>query len=77
MNREQKVASLLARGPDDERSLALNEVDATARLERTWGTQAHRNDRQKIEASYEAAKRRLESLGDEQLDRELAAGSQP
>ena len=76
MNREQKVASLLARGPDDERSLALNEADATARLEHTWGTQAHRNDRQKIEAAYEATKRRLEALGDEQLDRELAAGSQ-
>lgn len=76
MNRDQKIASLLARGPDDERSLALNEVDATARLEHTWGTQAHRNERQKIEAAYEATRRRVEALGDEQLDRELAAGSQ-
>ncbi|MEX0784049.1 MAG: hypothetical protein WD557_15520 [Dehalococcoidia bacterium] len=76
MNRDQKVANLLALGPDDERRLALDELDAVARRENTWGSQEHRKGRERIESLWDVARRRVESLGDEQLDTELAAGSQ-
>ena len=76
MDRDQKVASLLALGPDDERRLALDEMDAVARRDGTWGSPEHRKGRDRIEGVYDAARRRLEALGDEQLDRELAAGRQ-
>jgi hypothetical protein len=45
MNRDQKVASLLARGPDDERRLALDEMDASARRDGTWGPRASQGPR--------------------------------
>jgi hypothetical protein len=73
MNRDQKVANLLARGPDDERRLALDEMDATARRDGTWGSPEHRKGRDRIEGHYDAARRRLEGLAEDQLDRELAA----
>jgi hypothetical protein len=76
MNRDQKVASLLALGPDDERRLGLDELDAVARRDNTWGSQEHRKGRERIETAYDTAKRRLDSLAEDQLDRELAAASQ-
>jgi hypothetical protein len=39
------------------------------------GAPGHRKGRERIEHLYDAAKRRFEALGDEQLDRELATGN--
>lgn len=66
MNRDQQVASLLAAGPDDERRLALDEIDEAARRDNTWGSQEHRKERDRIEKAYDSARRRIEA----QVDRE-------
>ena len=73
MDRSQKMSTLLARA-DDVRRLALDELDATARTTNTWGTQAHRSGRDRVERAYDQDALRLEKLEDEGLDRELAAG---
>lgn len=71
MNRSQKVALLLSRGADDERRLALDALDDSARRSSTWGSKEHRDARDRVEKIYDETKRRLEGLPEEQLDREL------
>ena len=72
MNRSQKVAVLLSRGADDERRLALDALDDSARRSSTWGSKEHRDARDRVEKHYEDIKRQLEGLNDDQLDRQLA-----
>lgn len=72
MNRDQKINKLLEREADDTRRLALDEEDAHAREANTWGSKEHRDARDKTEKTYDAARRALEALSDDQLDAALA-----
>ena len=74
MTREQKIQRLLARGDDDSRLLGLDRLDEQARATDSWGSQEHRQARDKIERTYDASRAALDKLSDEQLDRALAAG---
>jgi len=76
MNRKEKITELLARGPDDVRRLALDEIDDGARRENTFGSKEHREARDRVEKRYDAAQRSLEGLSDAQLDERLAAGAE-
>ncbi|MBI2765308.1 MAG: hypothetical protein HYX53_05265 [Chloroflexi bacterium] len=72
MNREQKIAALLERKAEDERRLALDEIDRVARETSTFGSKEHRDRRDKVEKQYDDARRLLEGLSDDQLDRALS-----
>lgn len=78
MNRTQKVNALLARDADDTRRLALDELDSSARTTGTWGAKEHRDARDRVERTYDDAKRRFDGLSEDQLDQELSkAVTQP
>jgi hypothetical protein len=72
MNRQNKIDSLLARGADDERRLALDRIDQTARETNTFGSKEHRERRDETEKKHDQARRSFEALTDAELDRELA-----
>jgi hypothetical protein len=67
--------SILLSRADDIRRLALDELDAVARRTNTWGSQAHRSARDKVEREYDAEALRFERLEDDALDSELARPS--
>jgi hypothetical protein len=73
MNRDQKVNKLLERDGDDARSEALNDIDARARENRTWGTPDHRQARERAERAHDAKRNSYQALSDAQLDSALAA----
>lgn len=77
MNRQGKINELLARGPDDARRVALDEIDGVARQTNTFGSKEHREARERVEKRYEAAARALERLSDDQLTAELGTEAQP
>ncbi len=72
MTRQHKINDLLARGADDDRRLALDQIDLSARETNTWGSKEHRERRDEIEKKHDRARRALEALTDAQLDDELA-----
>lgn len=71
MSREDKMAILIARA-EDNRRLALDELDATARRTNTWGTKEHREGRDRVESALDQEALRLQRLEEAALDRELA-----
>jgi len=74
MNREQTINRLLERGPDDERRLALDALDDTARKTNTFGSKEHRAGRDAVEKRHDDARRQLQSLSDERLEQALSEG---
>ncbi len=72
MNRQQKIGLLLARGPDDERRLALDELDRQARESNTFGSKEHRRGRDEAEKAHDSTRHRYESLPEQELDAKLA-----
>ncbi len=72
MNREQKINQLLERGPDDERRLALDALDDTARKTNTFGSKEHRAGRDTVEKQHDDARRQLQALSDERLEQALS-----
>jgi hypothetical protein len=72
MNRQQKIDTLLARGADDERRLALDELDRQARQSNTFGSKEHRHGRDVAEKAHDNARHRYESLPENELDAKLA-----
>jgi len=76
MNRQNKIDSLLGRGADDERRLALDQIDQATRETNTFGSKEHREKRDETERKHDRARRSYEALTDAELDRALAAGSQ-
>jgi hypothetical protein len=75
MNRQQKVTALLAQRADDERRLALDELDRVARATSTFGSKEHRQGRDQAEKAHDDARRRYEALLEPELDQELARSS--
>ncbi len=71
LDRNEKVSILLARA-EEVRRLALDELDAVARKTSTWGSKEHREARDKVEATNNAANARYQKLEGEALDLELA-----
>ena len=71
MNRQNKIDSLLGRGADDERRLALDQIDKTARETNTFGSKEHREKRDITEKKHDQARRAFEALTDAELDHEL------
>ena len=76
MNRQNKINSLLGQGADDERRLALDQIDQAARVANTFGSKEHREKRDETEKKHDRARRSYEALTDAELDRALADGSQ-
>ncbi len=72
MDRQQKIAVLLAHQADDQRRLALDELDRVARESNTFGSRDHRQGRDEVEKTHDSARHRLESLPERELDEELA-----
>lgn len=72
MTQSQKVNVLLARKADDIRRHALDELDQSARDTNTWGSPKHREGRDRVEKVHDDARRALEKLPEEQLDKLLA-----
>jgi hypothetical protein len=72
MNREQTINRLLERGPDEERRLALNELDDVARKTNTFGSKEHRAGRDAVEKKHDDARRELQALSDERLEQALS-----
>jgi hypothetical protein len=72
MNREQKINRLLERGPDEERRLALNDLDDIARKTNTFGSKEHRAGRDAVEKQHDDARRELQALSDERLEQALS-----
>jgi hypothetical protein len=72
MNRQNKIDSLLGRGADDERRLALDQIDQTARETNTFGSKEHREKRDETERKHDRARRSFEALTDAELDQTLA-----
>ena len=72
MNREQKINELLARGDDDVRRLALDEIDNAARQANTFGSKDHRAARDKVESRHDDARRGYEGLSELQIDAAIA-----
>ncbi len=70
--RDQKVNLLLAQGSEDERRLALDDLDRVARESSTFGSDQHRKGRDSVERTYNEARRVLDELSDQQLDERLA-----
>jgi hypothetical protein len=77
MNRQGKINELLARGPDDARRMALDDIDRVARQKNTFGSKEHREARERVEKRYDADERALERLSDDQLDAKLGTDLQP
>jgi len=75
MNKQNKIDSLLGRGADDERRLALDQIDQAARETNTFGSKEHREQRENAEKKHDQARRSYEALTDAELDRALAGGS--
>ena len=71
MNRQNKIDILLGRGADDERRLALDQIDQAARETNTFGSKEHREKRGEIEKKHDQARRSYEALTDAELDRAL------
>ncbi|MFN0096532.1 MAG: hypothetical protein ACKVVT_17375 [Dehalococcoidia bacterium] len=71
MTKEQKVTQLLAKGADETGRLALDEIDAKARDNDTWGTSGHRQAREKVERTYDHDKSVVEKLSESELDKAL------
>ena len=71
MTREQKIATLLARQADDQRRLALDGIDASARKSKTFGSKEHRAARDEVEKIHDTKRHRYEGFTDDQLDDEL------
>ena len=72
MNRQSKITSLMGRSADDERRLALDQIDNTARETNTFGSKEHREKRDVTEKKHDQARRAFEALSDAELDHELA-----
>jgi hypothetical protein len=70
VDRDQKVAALRERA-EEIRRLALDELDATARKNSTWGSADHRSARDRVERECDQANLRLQTLDDASLEREL------
>lgn len=74
MNRQQQITALMGRTADDERRLALDELDKVARDTNTFGSKEHRAARDKVEKAHDDARRLFEGFSDDQLE---AAVAQP
>ena len=74
MNRQQQITTLMGRTADDERRLALDELDKVARDTNTFGSKEHRAARDKVEKTHDDARHSFEGLSDDQLE---AAVAQP
>ena len=74
MNRQQQITTLMGRTADDERRLALDELDKVARDTNTFGSKEHRASRDKVEKTHDDARRLFEGFSDDQLE---AAVAQP
>jgi len=74
VNRQQKINAILERGPEDTRRLALDVIDKEARDTNTFGSAHHRTSRDKVERTYDDARKTLDALSDDQLDALVAAG---
>ncbi|MEO6043643.1 MAG: hypothetical protein ABIQ47_06950 [Tepidiformaceae bacterium] len=74
MNRQQQITTLMGRTADDERRLALDELDKVARDTNTFGSKEHRAARDKVEKTHDDARRSFEGFSDDQLE---AAVAQP
>ena len=72
MNRQQQITKLMGRGADDERRVALDELDRIARETNTFGSKEHRAARDEVEKTNDAARRSYEGLSDDQLEAALA-----
>mgnify|MGYP006883600697 FL=1 len=72
MNRQQQITRLMGRGADDERRVALEELDRSAREGNTFGSKEHRAARDEVEKTNDAARRSYEGLSDDQLEAALA-----
>lgn len=68
MDRQQQIAKLMGRGADDERRLALDELDKTARDTSTFGSKEHRDGRDRVEKAHTDAQHAFEGYSDDQLD---------
>lgn len=75
MNRQKQIDSLLGRGADDERRLALDQIDQAARETNTFGSTEHRQKRDETEKKHDRARRSYEALSDAELNRALAGES--
>ena len=74
MNRQQQITTLMGRTADDERRLALDELDKVARDTNPFGSKEHRAARDKVEKTHDDARRSFEGFSDDQLE---AAVAQP
>jgi hypothetical protein len=72
MDRQHKIATLLAHQADDARRLALDELDRHARQSNTFGSREHRSGRDEAERTHDNARRRYEALPEQELDAELS-----
>jgi len=67
MDREATIAALLQGETEEVRRLGLDQMDDAARRAGTWGSTEHRRGRDKIENTYDAVRRSLETLSDAEL----------
>ena len=72
MNRQQQITALMGRTADDERRLALDELDRVARDTNTFGSKEHRAARDKVEKTHDDARRSFEGFSDDQLEAAVA-----
>ncbi|MEO6397634.1 MAG: hypothetical protein ABIP13_04125 [Tepidiformaceae bacterium] len=72
MNRQQQITALMGRSADDERRLALDELDRVARETNTFGSKEHRASRDKVEKMHDDARRSFEGYSDDQLEAAVA-----
>ena len=68
MDRQQQITALMGRSADDERRLALDELDRVARETNTFGSKEHRAARDKVEKTHDDARRSFEGYSDDQLE---------
>ena len=76
MNRQQLIDHLLSQGADDERRLALDQIDQVARVTNTFGSKDHREKRDETERKHDQARHSYEALSDVELDCAVAGRSQ-
>ena len=72
MDRQQKITALMGRTADDERRLALDDLDKVARDTNTFGSKEHRAARDKVEKTHDDARRSFEGFSDDQLEAAVA-----
>lgn len=72
MTRLRLIASLLAREADDQRRLALDQIDEAARTSASFGSNQHRAARDAVEKRWDAEQARYHGLTDEELASLLA-----